>query len=75
MDKIINSVCICTKRLTDDKEIVVILPCQHLIHSICCKYINNNLKCPYCNKNIKNIRTYSEIHDIVKKTGNRMYRF
>lgn len=73
MDKIINSVCVCTKRLTDDKEIVVILPCQHLIHSICCKYIDNNLKCPYCNKNIKNIRTYSEIHDIVKKTGNRTY--
>ncbi len=60
MDKIINSVCICTKRLTYKKGLAVILPCQHLIHSICCKYIYN-LKCPYCNKNIKNLRTHSEI--------------
>ena len=73
MDKIINSVCICTKRLSYKKGLVVILPCQHLIHSICCKYINN-LKCPYCNKNIKNIRTHSEIYNIAKETGDKMYR-
>lgn len=73
MNKIINSVCICGDRLyKTENEFIVILPCQHLIHSECIKHIEN-VQCPYCSKHIKNIRTFSEIVDIIKKTNNRMY--
>nr|QBK88456.1 MAG: acyltransferase [Mimivirus LCMiAC01] len=73
MNKIINAQCMCGHLLSKYKdELVVILPCQHLIHSSCVHYIKN-YKCPYCIKNIKNIRTYSEIVDIVKTTSNSRY--
>ncbi len=73
MDKIINSRCICGKHLSKYRDnLIVILPCQHLIHKVCTNYLAD-LKCPYCHKHIKNILTDSEVLDIVKKSNHPMY--
>lgn len=45
--KTLNSTCICTFRLNEtNREVVMIEPCEHLIHLDCLN--RNNLICPYC---------------------------
>lgn len=52
--KILNSTCICKFRLNSRNcEVVMIEPCEHLIHLTCLS--NNNLICPYCNIKISGI--------------------
>lgn len=52
MDKIINSKCICKKGLPwIEEEVVMLEPCEHLIHKKCIK----SHICPYCKIKILNI--------------------
>ena len=76
MDKVINSSCVCGVRLAAYKEdLIVLLPCQHLIHATCVRHINRRsvYYCPICKKKIRNIRTQSEVRDIVQKSGHKAY--
>jgi hypothetical protein len=48
--KILNSTCICKNRLhTVNSEVIMIEPCEHLIHIKC---VENLIKCPYCKTKI-----------------------
>lgn len=68
MHKTINSKCICKKNImSKNDELLVIMPCQHIIHLSCLKYINNN-RCKICNIRICNILTFFQI---IKYLGNK----
>ena len=57
-DKELNSTCYCNKRLYSDKNLSIIYPCEHLIHSQC----NINLQiCPICNQKVNKIYHESDI--------------
>lgn len=77
MPKTINSVCICGEALSKYKDdIVVILPCQHLIHMVCITDLYNREKikmCPYCETQIKTIHTTTEIKKIVNESNDPKY--
>lgn len=54
-NKIINAKCICKQGLAwIKKEVVMMNPCEHLIHMHCLKKIPS-LNCPYCNVKINGI--------------------
>lgn len=56
--KLINSTCMCKFRLNSiNCEIVMIEPCEHLIHLNC---LNNKHICPFCNVKIKG---FTKIND------------
>ena len=56
LEKNINSLCHCKSSLLFSKKTNVIMmdPCEHLIHTICFKNLNSKY-CPYCNTKIESI--------------------
>lgn len=69
MDKQLNSTCICSKHLYDViTEIVMIDPCEHLIHNICLN-TNNTYECPYCYTKITHL---VRLDDYKKDKNNKM---
>lgn len=60
MNKIINSTCKCGLYISAEKEVLAIIPCEHLMHRKCVKKITN-YKCPYCEVRIRNILSYNEV--------------
>ena len=50
-DAFVNHVCYCNNYFYNSTKIVVLLPCNHLMHEKCISYflINNKKKCPLCN--------------------------
>ena len=50
-DALVNYVCYCNNYFYNTTKIVVLLPCNHLMHEKCISYflINNKKKCPLCN--------------------------
>lgn len=53
MNKIINSKCACGHNLLNcKKEVIMLNPCEHLIHVTCRKELT---ECPVCDKRIKSI--------------------
>lgn len=65
--KNINIMCFCNKRLWGSK-IIVIQPCEHLIHFKCLKNIKTN--CPLCNIQIKDIYSEEKLMVKLKKNNN-----
>ena len=56
MNKIINARCVCKKGLTWIKnEIIMLNPCEHLIHKTCFTNLVNQLMCPYCFSYVESI--------------------
>jgi len=54
-NKLINSRCICKKGLPWVKiEVVMLEPCEHLIHTKCFKELNTK-NCPFCNTEVTRI--------------------
>jgi len=48
---LVNHICYCNNYFYNSTKIVVLLPCNHLMHEKCISYylINNKKKCPLCN--------------------------
>ena len=76
MNKVINSKCICGDGLPwKQYEVIMINPCEHLIHRECLK----SHQCPYCKINItgiikkhdylKNPKLYQKCIDIISMTN------
>jgi 1-acyl-sn-glycerol-3-phosphate acyltransferase len=56
MDKLINTTCVCKKRLEyNNNKIIILDPCEHIIHKIC---LHKKNICPICS--IKIIKKYSK---------------
>jgi 1-acyl-sn-glycerol-3-phosphate acyltransferase len=71
-DKLINNVCYCKQNIYSNKTLVVCMfPCEHLIHSKCYKI--NTKQCPICNQDIKEVKTQSELQDMVINKQNDKY--
>jgi 1-acyl-sn-glycerol-3-phosphate acyltransferase len=49
-DALVNHICYCNNYFYNKTKIVVLLPCNHLMHEKCISYflINNKKKCPLC---------------------------
>ena len=59
-EKNLNSRCICKSSLPFVKdEVIMLYPCEHLIHMNCFKKIGKR-ECPYCNNYISKIIRYSD---------------
>lgn len=62
-NKNINSTCSCNNRLAfDGFEIIMINPCEHLVHKKCfygTKFYSSN-KCPYCKINVESVTRLSD---------------
>lgn len=56
MNKTINSVCCCKTVLNywKDHEVIMLSPCEHLIHKQCFNEKNTD-KCPYCDQKVTSI--------------------
>ena len=50
-DSIVNYVCYCNNYFYNKEKIVILLPCNHLVHEKCISnlLLNNKKNCPLCN--------------------------
>ena len=66
-DALVNYVCYCNNYFYNATKIVVLLPCNHLMHEKCISYylINNKKKCPLCD--VEYIKASENLHLKAKK--------
>src|SRR6202012_5226749 len=58
-NKVLNSKCICKKGLNwINKEVIMLEPCEHMLHFECFLHNKNNNKCSLCDQKI--IKYYTE---------------
>ena len=62
-DALVNYVCYCNNYFYNATKIVVLLPCNHLMHEKCISYylINNKKKCPLCDVPFTKILTENRL--------------
>jgi 1-acyl-sn-glycerol-3-phosphate acyltransferase len=60
---LVNNICYCNNYFYNTSKIVVLLPCNHLMHEKCISYylINNKKKCPLCNVSFTKILTENRL--------------
>jgi 1-acyl-sn-glycerol-3-phosphate acyltransferase len=69
VDNVINSKCSCGKPLISDFKLVLLLPCEHLMHIKCLRRLKF-AKCLICYTNIRRVMTFEQIkHCIEHKNG------
>lgn len=75
MNKMINSRCVCKNDLSQyNKEIVVVLPCEHLFHKDCAEYsVIRYGQCPVCKHNVRQLLTHKDIKYRLKDRSNPNY--
>jgi len=63
-DAQVNHICYCNNFFYNSTKIVVLLPCNHLMHEKCISYylINNKKKCPLCDVPFKKILTENRLY-------------
>jgi len=62
-ENLVNHICYCNNYFNNSTKIVVLLPCNHLMHEKCISYylINNKKKCPLCNVPFTKILTENRL--------------
>lgn len=71
MDKIINTHCICKRSFSHKHKLLILQPCEHLIHLKCTD--SSITKCPYCTVKISQVMTYDYIKNQVLQEKNAKY--
>lgn len=65
LHKVINGVCLCGVMLIqDNREIAVLLPCEHLVHYSCLRKVGQN--CPFCKEKVKSTKRERDIAKEIK---------
>lgn len=60
MNKHLNARCICNNMTSIKNEVIMMNPCEHLIHKSCYNALKNNKICPFCNSYIFDITRFSD---------------
>ncbi len=71
----VNASCICKKYITNyDEPVLMVIPCQHLIHMRCIEFVKNHT-CPICDNSILGIVTERDIkRHLIKNAHNKEKR-